>query len=66
MSLEKKLDIIAEIRQGKSQRAVLDRFGVTKSTVGDIWKNKEKTTHLLRLKKHHISSLTLHKNHASM
>ena len=42
MSLEKKLDIIAEVRQGKSQRAVADRFGVAKSTVGDIWKNKEK------------------------
>ena len=42
MSLEKKLDIIAELRQGKSQRAVSDRFGVAKLTVGDIWKNKDK------------------------
>ena len=42
MSLEKKLDIIAELRQGKSQRAVSNRFGVAKSMVGDIWKNKDK------------------------
>ena len=42
MSLEKKLDIIAELQQGKSQRAVSDYFGVAKSTVGDIWKNKDK------------------------
>ena len=42
MSLEKKLDIIADLRQGKSQRAVSDRFGVAESTVGDIWKNKDK------------------------
>ena len=42
MSLEKKLDIITQIRQGRSQRAVADGFGVAKSTVGDIWKNREK------------------------
>ena len=35
MSLEKKLNIIAEIRQGKSQRAVVDYFGVAKSTVNE-------------------------------
>ena len=38
MSLEKKLDIITQIRQGRSQRAVADGFVVAKSTVGDIWK----------------------------
>ena len=42
MSLEKKLDIIAELRQGKSQRAISDRFGVAKSTMGNIWNNKDK------------------------
>ena len=42
MSLEKKFDIITQIRQGRSQRAVADGFGVAKSTVGDIWKNREK------------------------
>ena len=42
MSLEKKLGIIAELQQGKSQRAVSDRFGVAKSTMGNIWKNKDK------------------------
>ena len=42
MSLKKKLDIIAKVRQGKSQKAVSVRFGVAKSTLGDIWKNKDK------------------------
>ena len=42
MSLEKKLDIITQRRQGRSQRAVADGFGVAKATVGDIWKNREK------------------------
>lgn len=39
--LEKKLEIRYE-RQGVSQRVVADHFGVPKSTVGYIWKNKEK------------------------
>ena len=42
MSLEQKLDIIAEVRQGKSQRSVADHFGVAKLTVGDIWQNRDK------------------------
>ena len=41
MCLEKKLDKIVEIQQGKSQRAVVNRFGVAKSTVGNIWKDRD-------------------------
>ena len=42
VSLEKKLDIIAQIREGKSQRLVAEHFGVPYSTVGNIWKSREK------------------------
>ena len=38
LSLGRKLDIIAQVRQGKSQRAVVKLFDVDKSMVGDIWK----------------------------
>ena len=40
--LERKLDIIAQVRKGKLQRAVAKLFDAAKSTVGDIWKNREK------------------------
>ena len=33
---------IAEARNGKSQRLVAETLGVPKSTVGDIWKEREK------------------------
>ena len=39
LPLEKKLEIIAELRKGKSQR--LDRFSLV-STVGDVWKVRNK------------------------
>ena len=42
LSLERKIDIIAQVRKGKLQRAVAKLFDVAKSTVGDIWKNREK------------------------
>ena len=42
LSLERKLDIIAQVRKGKLQRAVAKLFDAAKSTVGDIWKNTEK------------------------
>ena len=42
LSLERKLDIIAQVRKGKLQRAVAKLFDAAKSTVGDIWKNREK------------------------
>ena len=34
--LEKKLQVNAEVRNGKSQRLVAETLGVLKSTVGDI------------------------------
>ena len=42
-SLEKKLDIIEEIKRGKSQRAVAEYFQVAKSTVSNTWKSRERT-----------------------
>ena len=42
LSLERKLNIIAQVRKGKLQRAVAKHFDAAKSTVGDIWKNREK------------------------
>ena len=42
LSLERKLDIIAQVRKGKLQRAVAKLFDAAKSTVGDILKNREK------------------------
>ena len=40
--LEKKLQVIAEVRNGKPQRLVAETLGVPKSTVSDIWKEIEK------------------------
>ena len=42
LTLEKKLDLIQEMKKGKSQRYVLELYKVPKSTVGDIWKEREK------------------------
>ena len=42
LSLERKLDIIAQVRQGKLQGAVAKVFDMAKSTMGDIRKNREK------------------------
>ena len=42
LTLEKKLDIITELRKGKSVRSVSGLFEVPKSTVGDIWKDRDK------------------------
>ena len=36
VTLEKKLEIIAEIRKGKSQRVASTQFGIPKSTVADM------------------------------
>ena len=38
----KKLEIIVEIHTGKEQMLVSDIFGVPKSTIGDIWKDRDK------------------------
>ena len=42
LTLEKKLDIIMELRKGKSVRSVSTLFEVPKSTVGDISKDRDK------------------------
>ena len=41
-NLEMKLKIIAELAKGKSQRLVSEIFQIPKSTVNDIWKQREK------------------------
>ena len=58
LSLERKLDIIAQVRKGKLQRAVAKLFDAAKSTVGDIWKNREKIErHVLRTECHIIHTV---------
>ena len=42
LTLEKKLNIVKELEKGISQRAVGAKFGVAKSTVADIWKDRVK------------------------
>ena len=42
ITLEKKLEVIKELREGISQRCVADLYSLPKSTVGDIWKDREK------------------------
>lgn len=42
ITLEKKLEIIEELKKGKSQRCVSDIYNIPKSTIADIWKSKEK------------------------
>ena len=47
--MESKLKIIAELSKGKSQRLVADVFKVPKSTVFDIWKDREKIQHFVTI-----------------
>ncbi len=42
LTLEKKFNIVKELEKGISQRAVGEKFGVAKSTVADIWKDRAK------------------------
>ncbi len=42
LSLDTKLQIIAKLQQGKSQRFTAEKFEVAKSTVCDIWKDLQK------------------------
>ena len=42
MTLETKLKIIAELEKDRSQRLVAEQFKVAKSTISDIWKDREK------------------------
>ena len=42
VTLEKKLEIISQIKKVKSQRFVSSLFDIPKSTVADVWKAREK------------------------
>ncbi len=42
LTLEKKLEILKKLEKGLSQRVVGEKFGVAKSTVADIWKDRQK------------------------
>ena len=42
MTLETKMKIVCDSQSGSSQRFVAEKFGVAKSTVGDIWKDRQK------------------------
>ena len=42
VTLEVKLQIIAELKEGKSQRLVAELYNIPKSTIADIWKAREK------------------------
>ena len=42
LTLEMKLSIIKALEKGSSQRTVGESFGVPKSTVADIWKDRNK------------------------
>ena len=42
LTLEKKLQVLKELDKGLSQRLVGEKQGIAKSTVADIWKDREK------------------------
>ena len=44
LTLEKKLEVLKELDKGLSQRLVGEKHGIAKSTVADIWKDREKIT----------------------
>ena len=41
-TLETKLKVIEQLEKDKSQRAVAEQFDLAKSTISDIWKDREK------------------------
>ena len=42
LTLAKNMEIVRELQNGHSQRAIAEKDGVAKSTVGDIWKYHQK------------------------
>ena len=36
------MEIVRELQNGHSQRAIAEKYGVAKSTVGNIWKYRQK------------------------
>ena len=47
VTLDTKMKIIGEVKKGSSQKFVADKYGVAKSTVSDIWKDREKIENLM-------------------
>ena len=41
-TLETKLEIVKALEKGDSQRLVCQKFGIAKSTVADIWRDRKK------------------------
>ena len=41
--METKLEIVKAVEKGSSQRIVGEKFGVAKSTVAEIWKDRKKS-----------------------
>ena len=44
-TLEKKLEVVQELKNGKSQRLVATLYSIPKFTVSHIWKDREKIEH---------------------
>ena len=42
LTLEKKVEVVQELKNGKSQQFVATLYSIPKSTVADIWKDQEK------------------------
>ncbi len=49
LTLKRKLEILAEVKKGKSVRLVAGQFDVPKSTLSDIWKGRGKIESLFLL-----------------
>ena len=45
LTLEKKLEVVQELKNEKSQRLVATLYSIPKSTVSHIWKDREKIEH---------------------
>jgi hypothetical protein len=46
-NFDRKLKIIEDLRGGKSQHFMADLYKMPKSTVGDIWKDRDKIEHFV-------------------
>ena len=44
LTLRTKLEIVRALEKGSSQRVVGEKYGVAKSTITDIWKDRKKTS----------------------
>ena len=55
LTLEKKIEIIKEIEKGKSQRRVAEILQLPKSTVGDTWKDQERSVAMCLVQRTRLS-----------